>query len=175
MLSDKNLKFCTGHLKKFLPSRLKRPKVLTNFSNFSKFSSQYLPELQSERAETQQSIRTPTWLLNQKLWWPWDVRCVNFFENLPIFEKVPFLVTTSGVVRQRTLSIICVQHLAVSYGSKITTPALPVFVPWEIKKGKKLQNCTTPFLPENFLNPVPPYVTTGRRNHCRPPNTIEVQ
>ena len=40
---------------------------------------------------------------------------------------------------------------------------------------KKLQNCTTPFLPEKFLSPAPSHVRTGRRSPRRPLNTTEVE
>jgi len=36
---------------------------------------------------------------------------------------------------------------------KIRTLALLGFVPWAIKLGNKLQNCTTPFLPKSFPSP----------------------
>jgi len=36
---------------------------------------------------------------------------------------------------------------------KIKTLALPVFVLWVIKVGKKLKKCTSPSVPENFLSP----------------------
>jgi len=34
---------------------------------------------------------------------------------------------------------------------KIRTLTLQVFVPWAITVAKKLENCTSPFLPENEL------------------------
>jgi len=50
-----------------------------------------------------------------------------------------------------------------------------VFVPWAIKLGKKFQNCTMPFLPENSLNPTPAHIRMGKRSRRRPLNTIEVE
>jgi len=66
------------------------------------------------------------------------------------------LAPPSGVMRQRTLSyrLISIHRRTLSYVSKnIRTLALRVFVPWAIKVGKNLENCTSPFLPENIPSP----------------------
>jgi len=75
---------------------------------------QYLPKLQSKRANTWQSTRPPICLAKMKIWRHWDDRCVREgCSTLRISKNFTTLASPNGVESKHLLSCrrILIHHL----------------------------------------------------------------